>query len=162
MKHNYKDFSFTNENYLILRSIEHYTRTDSGKSWKSKPDEVENKIVTPEHYTNYITSIPFFNNWGDGASCRAAYTYNAPGYLPTTITTISPFKTEKQIATFVFIKKSDLLKNAGYRETEIVKNAKSFSREWVTGRGYIYTFYTNDNGVTNSGLYEENTKLWRG
>lgn len=162
MKHNYYNFKFTNESYLILRSIARYTKTDSGKSWKTKPDEVKNEIVSSENYTNYITSIPFFNNWGDGAYCRAAYTYNAPGYLPTTVTTVSPFRTEKQVACFWFIKKSDLLKNAGWRETEIVKNAKSFSHEWITNRGYIYTFYTNSDGVTSSGIYEENTKLWRG
>lgn len=159
--HDYRKFSYTNENYLIFRTIETFNRTDSGKSWKSKPDTVENEIVSPEYYTNYITSIPFFNNWGDGASCRAAFSYNAPGYLPTTVTTISPYKQTKKIARFWFFSKERLLINAGWREKEIIKNAVSFSVEYVDGRKLIY-FYTNADGVTAEGCFDTTTNKWRG
>ena len=63
MKRDYRNFEYTNDNYLIFRTIETFSRTTSGKSWKNKPDKVENEIIKPEHYTNYVTTIPFFNNW---------------------------------------------------------------------------------------------------
>lgn len=59
----YRKFEYTNENYLIFRTIETFSRTASGKSWKSRPDEVENEIVPPKYYENYVTAIPFFNNF---------------------------------------------------------------------------------------------------
>lgn len=161
MKNRYLDFSFTNENYLIFRTIETYSRTASGASWKSKPDSVENEIVSPEYYTNYITSIPFFNNFGDGASCRAAWSYNMPGYLPTRITSVSPFRETKKVAVFWFMKKSTLLLNAGYRETEIVENAKRFETEIVDGAKMIH-FYTDYNNDIVSGIFDTRRNIWRG
>ena len=107
----YRKFEYTDENYLIFRTIETFSRTASGKSWKSRPDEVENEIVPPKHYENYVTAIPFFNNFGDGASCRAAFSYNAPGYLPTRITTISPFReTKKNCLLLVFQERNIVVK----------------------------------------------------
>lgn len=153
----YEKFSYTNNGYLILRTIETYSRTASGKSWKSKPDTIENEIVPPEHYTNYITAIPFFNNWGDGAYCRAAFSYNAPGYLPTTVTTVSPYQQTKKIAHFSFISKNILLINAGWREKEIVNTCKRFERE-----KNLITFITDDTGVTASGIFDTKTNNWRG
>lgn len=158
---NYRDFNYTDENYLIFRTIEKYNRTDSGKSWRSKPFEITKKVVSAEHYTNYITSIPFFNNFGDGAYCRAQWSYNVNGYLPTTITTVSPGKTEKHIAKFFFISKSDLLKNAGWRETEIVNNAIKFEIEQLHDTTII-TLYTKSDGVTACGQYDVKRKIWRG
>lgn len=160
MKTNYRNFTYTNENYLIFRTIETYSRTTSGKSWKSKPDDVESEIVPPKYYENYITAIPFFNNFGDGAYCRAAWSYNAPGYLPTTVTSVSPFKQTKKIACFWFFRKETLLLNAGWREKEIVENAKRFSVEYIDGHKLI-TFYTDSNGVTSSGTFDAKTNEWR-
>lgn len=161
MKRDYRNFEYTNENYLIFRTIETFSRTASGKSWESKPDSIENEIVKPEYYTNYITAIPFFNNFGEGASCRAAFSYNAPGYLPTTVTTISPFKETKKVARFWFFKKETLLLNAGYREKEIIENARRFNIEYVDGAKMIY-FYTNDTGDTASGIFDTRRNNWRG
>lgn len=161
MKRDYRNFKYTNENYLIFRTIETFSRTASGKSWKSKPDSIKNEIVKPEYYTNYITAIPFFNNFEEGASCRAAFSYNAPGYLPTTVTTISPFKETKKVARFWFFKKETLLLNAGYREKEIIENARRFNIEYVDGAKMIY-FYTNDTGDTASGIFDTRRNNWRG
>jgi len=160
MKNNYRDFTYTNNNYLIFRTIETYSRTASGKNWKSKPDDVENEIIPPKHYENYITAIPFFNNWGDGASCRAAWTYNAPGYLPTLIATVSPYRETKKNACFWFFKKETLLLNAGWREKEIVEKATRFSVEYIDGAKMI-TFYTDDDGVTASGTFDTKRNTWR-
>lgn len=161
MKHNYKEFTYTNEDYLIFRSVETYNRTDSGKGWKSKPDIVENTIIPPEHYTNYITAVPFFNNWGDGASCRAAWSYNEPGYLPTRITTVSPYRISKKVARFWFIRKSTLLKNAGYREKYIVEHAKRFEVEYAEGTRMIH-FCTEETGDMSSGIFDTRRNTWRG
>lgn len=161
MKNKYLDFEYTNENYLIFRTIETYSRTASGKSWKNKPDSIENEIVPPQYYTNYITSIPFFNGFGDGASCRAAWSYNAPGYLPTRITAVSPFGITKKIAVFWFIKKDTLLINAGYREKEIIQNAKRFLVEYIDGSKMIH-FYTDSTDSTASGIFDTRRNIWRG
>ena len=45
MKRDYRNFEYTNENYLIFRTIETFSRTASGKSWKNKPDKVKNEII---------------------------------------------------------------------------------------------------------------------
>lgn len=159
--YDYTKFIYDNPNYLIFRTIETYSRTASGKSWKSRPDEVENEIVPPKYYTNYITAIPFFNNWGDGASCRAKWSYNAPGYLPTRVTTISPYRETKKEAVFWFMKKETLFINAGYREKEIINNAKKFRVEYVDGAKMIY-FYTDETGDTASGIFDTRRNKWRG
>lgn len=157
----YRKFNYTNENYLIFRVIETFGRTDSGKSWRSKPDEVENDVIKPKHYTNYITAIPFFNNFGHGAYCRAKESYTLAGYLPTTVTTVSPFKETKKVACFWFFKKETLLLNAGYREREIIEKAKKFRVEYVDGAKMIY-FYTSDTGDTASGIFDTRRNQWRG
>lgn len=154
----YRKFKYDNENYLIFRTIEKYSRTTSGKSWKSKPDEVENEIIPPECYQNYITSIPFFNNFGYGAYCRAKFSYNEPGYLPTTVTTVSPFQDTKIIANFWFLRKFNLYKNACYREIEILAKADHFRVEFVDGSQMIY-FYTGEN---ESGIFDTKRNIWRG
>ena len=157
----YDEFSYTNNGYLILRSIETYSRTSSGKSWKSKPDEIEKEIISPEHYTNYITSVPFFNNWGHGACCRAAFSYNAPGYLPTTVTTVSPFQQTKKVAHFSFISKHTMLLNAGYREKDIIERAETYTREHNNGRELIEFITEYDNtGHADSATYETHSNKW--
>ncbi|MBS1412887.1 MAG: hypothetical protein HPZ00_06220 [Christensenellaceae bacterium] len=99
---NYRNFTFKDERYLIIRVSQTFSRTASGKSWRSKPDEIQTEAVSAENYTNYINAIPFFNNWGDGAYCRAAWTYTMAGYLPTTVTTVSPYRETKIITYFRF------------------------------------------------------------
>lgn len=96
---NYRTFSFTNQYYTITHTRKTYEKTDSGKSWKSKPTEEKQKTVTPEFYTNFVTSIPFFNNLG---TCRAQHSYTSAGYLPTVITSISPDRQVKHVDSFRF------------------------------------------------------------
>lgn len=103
----YRKFEFTDDCFSIELTTEFYTRTASGKSWKSKPYKVEHEAVEPQFYTNYITTIPFFNSYGDGASCRASWNHTLAGYLPTTVTTISIYREEKIVAHFTFTYKED-------------------------------------------------------
>ena len=77
------------------------------------------------------------------------------------ITTVAPFRTEKQVARFRFFYLPPMEKEAGWREKEILKNAVTWN-EKVDGSRWLLTLYTNDDGVTASGVYDLNTDLWRG
>lgn len=157
---NYRDFTFTSDQYLILCEKATYYR--SGKGWKRTPAEIQREVVSPQHYENYVTSVPFFNNWGDGASCRAEWSYECAGYLPTRITTVSPYREKKIVTQFWFCNKAQLLESAGWREKEIVNNAVKWDDEISIADGLRLTLYTKDNGVTASGTYDFHTKSWRG
>ena len=102
MSNKYNKFQFTDDSYIITKTVSKYKRTASGKCWKSKPEYVEEEIVSAEHYTNYIQSIPFFNDYGNGAYCRAEHNYTYAGYIPTKITSVSPFQEVKLVAEFKF------------------------------------------------------------
>ena len=99
---NYNNFNFTDGRVIITLTKKEYSRTASGKSWKTKPDAENVENVAAAFYTNYIKSVPFFNNFGGGAYCRAQYNYTPAGYLPTTITTVSPEQNRKIVAVFTF------------------------------------------------------------
>lgn len=152
-------FRFTKTSYLILRATETYTRTASGKSWKAHPDTVTREIITPEHYTNLITSVPFFNNFGFGASCRTTLNYTVAGYVPVTITTIAPYHETREVIHISFLSRDDLEKNAGYREKEIIKNATSFKEEYTPGNKRYYFFDSNECEI---GIYNSTKKIWEG
>ena len=96
---NYRNFSFTSNAFIITHTRKTYERTATGKSWKSKPTEEKTETIKPEYYTNYVTSIPFFNNLG---TCRAQHRYTPAGYLPTVITSISPDRNVKHVDSFHF------------------------------------------------------------
>lgn len=137
MATNYNKFSFTNDNYIILCTISTHSRTESGKSWKAKPDDIEKNVYKPINYTYYIQAIPFFNNFGGGASCRATYSNVMPGYLPTRVTSISPDRNTKKVAIFEFIPVERLKLNAGWRENFIIENALYFDRWQQDGAKYL-------------------------
>ena len=151
------NFKFDNDKYLILCTIERYNSTDSKKSWKRKPYEVEKLVYSPKEYTNYITSIPFWNGFC-GGTCRGYENTTVAGYLPTRVVTISPYRDTKIITTFRFIPKWHLLNNAGWRETEIVNKATTFDYD---NNKYL-NLYTDDIGVTSSGTFDTVCRVWRG
>ena len=156
MANRYEHFSISG-NYIVLHTKKVYTRTDSGKSWKNKPDSITRTVIDIEHYNNYVTSIPFFNRFGNGAYCRGTYEYTCAGYIPTSIVTVSPFKEIKHIDTFIFISLYDLTINAGFREKDVIENASTWNSEYVKGRGTIITLYKKDGyGAT----YQENGRIW--
>lgn len=102
MSYDYRKFSFTNNNVSITLVKETFTRTDSGLSWRSKPDTTTTETVDARQYTNYITSIPWFNNFGYGCYCRAHWNYTKAGYLPTEVVSVSPHREKKIVAKFHF------------------------------------------------------------
>lgn len=102
---NYRNFSFTDNSFVITFTKKVFSRTLSGKSWKKNPDTVEFDYFTAKQYQNYVQSIPFFNNFGGSASCRGYWSYTYAGYIPTMITTISPDGKMKITAYFTFTNK---------------------------------------------------------
>ena len=100
---NYNTFSLRHNDIIITKKIEKYTRTASGKGFRSRPLSTEEELITPEQYENYVRSIPFFNNaFGYGSSCRAQMGYTPCGYIPTRITSVSPGREVKLVASFRF------------------------------------------------------------
>lgn len=79
-----------------------FTRTESGKSWRSKPDTVEVSRMTREQYEKCTSSdtVKFFRRVG--GSERVTHGYTPYGYLPIQISSISPDKTIKHVRCFTF------------------------------------------------------------
>lgn len=98
----YDHFAINADGMKIIKKEATYTRTASGKSWKKKPESVEEKTVDARFYNNYVQSIPFFNNWGDGAYCRANWGYTYVGYIPVHVVTVSPYRDVKKDVWFTF------------------------------------------------------------
>ena len=82
--------------------VERYERTESGKSWKSKPVKVERTEITEEEYKNIIESVSFFRNLGGYERITKGYT--CEGYIPIRLTSISPNKQTKIIRYFTPIR----------------------------------------------------------
>ena len=99
----YNKFELTGSGYTIMKREELYTRTESGKSWKSKPDAVKTEQIDLKHYNNYVQSIAFFNSFfGYGAYCRAYEGYTVAGYIPVKVVTVNPGQDKKFICYFSF------------------------------------------------------------
>ena len=103
MASDYRKFSFIDRSFIITMRKSVYGRTETGKAWKTRPEEQETTEITPEYYTNYIRSIPFFNNFGFGSSCKCYKGNCIAGYnLPYKVVTISPYMETKIVAEFYF------------------------------------------------------------
>lgn len=103
------NFLFEDDRFLILLEEKIFKKKE-GK-WEL---ETEREVVTPEFYTNYITAVPFFNSFSDGASCKVKESYTPAGKLPTTIVTIAPGKEIKIVTNFVFLSKKEMEKSVGW------------------------------------------------
>ena len=76
-----------------------YERTESGKSWKSNPTEIEITTIDQETYDNIFSekTQAFFR--GLGGYERASKSYTNAGYIVTRLTSISPDETTKIVRT---------------------------------------------------------------
>ena len=99
---NYEKFDFSRGNIVITKTARYYAATASGKGFKSAPEKETVETVTDKHYTYYIQSVPFFNKFGNGASCRATWDYTLAGYIPVKVVTVSPGRETKVVVTFSF------------------------------------------------------------
>lgn len=97
------------ENACIVLMQKEYSRTTSGKSWKSKPDSEETRQITAENYYNYCDSIPFFKSLGGSERCTFGYTY--AGYVPTEICSISPDRSRKVVRRFYIVNNIETARN---------------------------------------------------
>lgn len=149
----YESFSVSGD-YLVLRTVEMYHKTASGKSWQKKPYAVDREVFKTKNYERFIQSIPYFNS-------RAYWNYTVAGYIPVKVTTVSPDREIKQVDSFRFISLYDLRKKAGWRENEILKNAKTFETEYIDGKYFVH-LHTGMDGVTASGSFEFESKKWVG
>lgn len=150
------NFLFGDDRFLILLEEKIFKKKE-GK-WEL---ETEREVVTPEFYTNYITAVPFFNNFGDGASCKVKESYTPAGKIPTTIVTIAPGKETKIVTNFVFLSKREMEKLTGYREREILSNADHWKLLPEDNSQMLYLYATID-GEEKSAIYDINRKEWRG
>lgn len=150
------NFSFTDDRSLILFEKKTFEKKE-GK-WELK---TERKVVTPEFYTNYITAVPFFNNFGDRASCKVKESYTPAGKLPTAIMTIAPGKETKIVSSFVFLRKREMENRAGYREKEILIHADYWKLLPEDNSQMLY-LYATINGEEKSAIYDINRNEWRG
>ena len=101
MSYNYNNFHFYYD-CDITATEKTYSRTESGLSWKSKPDKEIVRNYKKENYNNYITSIPFFNRFGGRSYSRASWNYTKYGYIPVRVTTVSPDGEVKKVMCFEF------------------------------------------------------------
>lgn len=150
------NFLFEDDRFLILFEKETFEKKE-GK-WEL---ETEREVVTPEFYTNYITAVPFFNSFSDGASCKVKESYTPAGKIPTTIVTIAPGKETKIVTNFVFLSKREMEKLTGYREREILSNADHWKLLPEDNSQMLYLYATID-GEEKSAIYDINRKEWRG
>lgn len=109
MSYNYSKFSFwyTSCENVATVTKEYYTRTASGRTWKSRPDKVEIENISGQWYENYVRSVTWFNTKtfpGDKTSCRAQWAYTWAGYIPVVISSVSPSGGQKIVARFEFKK----------------------------------------------------------
>ena len=103
----YSNFCFSgncsvNADNNITLTKKTFSRTVSGKNWKNKPDTITTEKVNGRYYQNYVRSIPFFNNFGGQSSCRASWNYTKKGYIPVTVSTVSPDGLTKIVTDFCF------------------------------------------------------------
>lgn len=98
---NCKTFNFNKTGYIITHTRNTFSKTESGKSWKTKPTETKTETINNKQYENWVTSIPFFNGFC-GGTCRGCCGYTVAGYLPTKITSVSPDKSLKHVDVFAF------------------------------------------------------------
>lgn len=98
---NYCNFEFSNCSFTIEHTRETFVKYDR-KCWPKKPESVTFNVSSPEAYTSYVTSIPFYNAFIGGYRRRAYWSYTQAGYLPTRIVTTSPDGNTKHVDYFDF------------------------------------------------------------
>lgn len=161
----YSNFGFSG-NYVILMEKKTFTRTASGKGWKSKPDEVKRSVFTPTQYNNFLSFVPIWND-------RVEKSYTCAGYLPVKVTSTSPDGSTKSVAWFEFVYKPDMEEVAGWREKEVMRTATTYeveySRQRITSgfleggyctHKYITLINPDESGVTHSATYDEYHHKW--
>ena len=81
---------------------ETYSRTDSGRYWKNKPDETETRIIDRTQYENITDdkTCQWFRRLGGSETKQ--YTYTKYGYLCYCLSSCSPDREIKRVRRFSF------------------------------------------------------------
>lgn len=81
-----------------------FERTESGKSWKSKASDVEEKVIDDEFYRNMCDekALAFFRRLGGSEVVERGYT--CAGYLMVKLMSTSPSRDERIVREFTFRK----------------------------------------------------------
>lgn len=105
--------------FICIWTREHYERTDSGKSWRNKPHDVEHLIISDDWQREKTSDeeARFWNVWG---TCRRQYGYTYAGYRVTRMTMTNPDASAKTCENFRFVSIP-----TGYREDEILRAART-------------------------------------
>lgn len=161
----YSNYGFSGD-YVILMEKQNFVRTESGKSWKSKPEKVVREVLTPTQYNNFLSFVPVWNDRVE-KSCTMA------GYHPVRVTSTCPDGSKKSVARFEFLYKPDMIENAGWLEKVLIEEATTYetethSRRFVNKNGYEVCEYRryitlinpDETGVKHSATYEEYTHTW--
>lgn len=92
-----------NQNTKIEYTLETYNRTESGKSWKSKPESTETGVYDRKQYENCTgdDTLRFFRRLGGSETVVRSYT--SQGYIPVKVTSCDPSRTIKKVRTFKII-----------------------------------------------------------
>lgn len=79
-----------------------YDRTDSGRSWRSKPHTVKENEITLEQLDKITNddTLRWFRRLGGSESVQRTYTKY--GYLPYRCTSCSPSRDIKKVREFIF------------------------------------------------------------
>lgn len=89
--------------YVIELNEVYYSRTESGKSWKSKPYKEHIDVINFDNYFNFLSSVKFFKNLGGYE--RVTNGYTVAGYVPVKLVSINPDNTIRVVRTFKITRK---------------------------------------------------------
>jgi hypothetical protein len=84
----------------ITMTTKDFSRTESGKSWKSKPDTTESEEITLKQL-NLMTcdnTLRFFRNLGGTETVQRTYT--SAGFLPYQLTSVNPSRDLRRVREF--------------------------------------------------------------
>lgn len=86
--------------YTITMTQETYSPTDSGKRWRSKPDDVHTETLTEEQYKNMVNvdTMKFFRSIGGSETASRGYT--SMGYNVVRLVSCNPDRTVKKVREF--------------------------------------------------------------
>ena len=84
-----------NETFEMTTTV--YGRTDSGKSWKSKPDKITTEKVTKKQWERitHPNNCSFFRRLGGSETLTRCYT--SQGFIPVQLVSTSPDRQVKKV-----------------------------------------------------------------
>ena len=86
----------------ITMITQDYYRTESGKSWQSKPTDSETEVISREQYHNITNddTLRFFRRLGGSEYPIRCYTQH--GYIIVQLNSCNPDRSLKRVRTFEF------------------------------------------------------------